>query len=286
VLKQKRKFWTKFAALWVFCELAGGVAAAAPLLADVRAGWRYDDNLNRAETDNQQEDDGIFTLEGRIGTRIPVSEHAQLTARLGLLTDIHADIDDLNALAPTARIDLMFQPASGFTAPWYAVSAAVGYREHADSDIRDGANWTLGLIAGKRFTDRISARAGYRYLGREGELSEVFDLEQHELSVHGDYRISRVLSAYATYAYLTGDLTSVSRNRKFPPVATALWPDPAFGFNAWRLDGHTHSLTLGMRVELSRSTGLDARVRYSKANADGDNRWSNYTAGVALSHRF
>jgi hypothetical protein len=268
--------------------LAGYAVAveAGSYLFDVRAAWQYDDNLNAAEASAQQVSDNILSLTANAGYRTVVSEHSGVTVKLGLETDIHADIDDLNAVNPQARIDYLLQPRRGFTAPWYAISLGVTGHRHSNSDLRDGYSWTLEASTGKRLTDRIAVRAGYRYRDRTAEQGDVWDLNQHQLMGRVDYRITDGLGLFADYTFLTGDVVSVSRNPKFPPVATALAPDPVFGLNAWRLDGDTHTLTLGGRYAFSRHTGLDARFSYAKTDADGGNEWNDSTAELALSHRF
>jgi hypothetical protein len=249
----------------------------------------YDDNLNRAERGNQQQSDAIFTLGAGGSYRLQLGAGSGLIASLGTEAEAHVDFGDLNLIRARTSLTYLMQPVRGFSAPWFALTAAYELAEYAASDIRDGSVASLGAEAGKRFTDRIAVRLGYRLRDRDASKSRVFELRQNLLHVVGDYSVSDRVGAYLKYEYLDGGVvTTALQNPKFRGVTRRAWPDRVFGpgMVAWRLDGETHTLRIGGKYALAKRTALDFAATHSLTEADGDNQWNVWNVGLTLVHRF
>jgi hypothetical protein len=273
----------------VLAGSSASLAEARSAFVDARAEWTYDDNLNRAERDDQRDGDHIFELDALAGYRVQLSAISGLIMKLGLETDLHADTGDLNAITAATSLTYLIQPVRGFNAPWFALTGEFRLREHSDSDIRDGTIATLAVAAGKQITDRIAGQLRYEFRDRDANKGRVFELNQRVLTSIFDYRATDRVTAYIKYDYLDGGLvTTALPQRKFRGVTRAFARDPAFGRNmvAWRLDGDAHTLRLGGKYAIAKQTALDAGFSYSHSHADNDNQWNVWNAGLSLVHRF
>ena len=275
-------------AILLVAGFAGPLWAAPPTV-DARAAFTYDNNLNDAEVDSQQQQDSVMELDAILGYRHQLNEMSGVIAKAGVETDLFADTTDTNSLTLMASLAIVVQPVRGFGAPWFAVNGDFRWRQHDDSDIRDGTLASVGVTAGKRLTDRISMQLGYEFMDRNADEGRVFDLVQRTFSTVLDYRISNRSTAYFNYQYVDGGLVSTARRAmKLGRVSRAFAMDPAFGpgFFAWRLDGNAQTFRMGARYRLAEKTGLDAGVDYSHARAQNDNKWNSWRIGVSVVHRF
>jgi hypothetical protein len=269
--------------------MATTVAQAGTLSLDLVSSIRYDDNLNRAQRGSERQDDGIFAVSADGSYRRQLTANSGLIAKLGLETEVHADIGDLDMIRAKTSLTYLMQAASGFGAPWFALTAAFQLDEYSASDIRDGTVATLGAEAGKRFTDRIAARLGYEVRNRNPSSKRVFKQRQGIFHVLGDYSVTDRIGAYLKYEYLDGGVvTTAAPNMRFRGVVRSFWRDRAFGpgMVAWRLDGHTHAFRLGGKYVLAKHTALDLAATHARTDADGDNKWNVWNVGLTLSHRF
>jgi hypothetical protein len=277
--------------LAAFCLAALGcspVLAGEPAL-DLRAAATYHSNLGNAEPEANRQEDLVFEFDAVGDYRLQIGENSGLVFKLGVETRKHVDTTDLDAITGMASLGYVLQPWRGFTAPWFALFGDFRWREHDQSDIRDGALIDLGAVAGKRFTDRISTQLRYEYRHRKAVSDRVFDLNRFSLSGVVDYRFSDTINTYARYAYSNGGLvTSAPRNPKFRGASRAAAMDPAFGRGilAWRLDGHANELRLGGKYSLTKRTAVDAGVSYAQTDASNDNKWNTWRTGVSVVHRF
>jgi len=270
-------------------SMATTAVHAGSLSLDLVGSVRYDDNLNRAQRGSERQEDGILTVSTDGSYRVQVTTNSGLIATLGLETEVHANIGDLDVIRAKTSLTYLIQPFPGFSAPWFALTAAFQLDEYSASDIRDGTVASFAAEAGKRFTDRIAARLGYEVRDRDPSGKRVFKQHQNLFHVIGDYRVTDRIGAYLKYEYLDGGVvTTAARNMRFRGVARSFWRDRAFGSGmvAWRLDGHTHAFRLGGKYVLAKHTALDLAATHARTDADGDNKWNVWSVGLTVSHRF
>ena len=269
--------------------LMTGGASAQSITFDARAGFTYDDNVNRTERNRLTEGDGIWSFGGDAGYRRALGANHGVIAKIGLETDVHTDFGDLDALRANSSLTWLIQPVAGFNAPWIAFSAGFLLAEYAASDIRDGSEARVGLELGQRFTDRIAARLGYTIRDRDASKAAVYELHTGSLHAIGEYTVNNRIGAYLKYAFTHGDVVTGSpRTAKLLAVRRVVARDRVFGPNnvAWRLHGETHELRLGSKISLSKLTAVDISAQHSVTEADGDNQWNVWNLSVALNHRF
>jgi len=257
------------AILFACVSMATPAVRAESLSLDLVSSIRYDDNLNRAQRGSEQRDDGIFTVSADGSYRLQLGANSGLIATLGLETEVHADVGDLDMIRAKTSLTYLIQPFPGFSAPWFALAAAFHLDEYSASDMRDGTVASFGAEAGKRFTDRIAARLGYEVRNRDPSSKRVFKQRQGILHVIGDYSVTDRVGTYLKYEYLDGGVvTTAAPNMRFRGVARSFWRDRAFGAGmvAWRLDGHTHAFRLGGKYVLAKHTALDLAATHARTD--------------------
>lgn len=281
-----RRWRAGAAALAIFIA---GSASAQSVTFDARAGFTYDDNVNRTERGRLSESDGIWSLRGDAGYRRALGSSQGIIAKVGLETDVHTNIGDLDVLRADTSLTYLVQPRTGFNAPWLALSAGYQLAEYAASDIRDGSEARLALELGQRFTDRIAARLGYTVRDRDASKAEVYELHTGTLHAIGEYSVNSRLGAYLKYDFTHGEVVTGSpRVAKLLAVRRVVARDRVFGPNniAWRLHGVVHALRLGSKFRLSKLTAIDVSAQHSVTEADGDNQWNVWNLSLSLNHRF
>ncbi len=273
----------------VLALLVAGNVPAQSITFDARAGFTYDNNVNRAERDRLAAGDGLWSLRGDAGYRRALGASHGIIAKVGLETDIHTDFGDLDVLRADTSLTYLVQAGSGFNAPWFAFSAGLQLAEYAASDIRDGSEVRLALELGQRLTDRISARLGYTVRDRDASKGKVYELRTGTVHAIGEYALSNRLGAYLKYDFTHGGVVTGSpRTAKLLAVRRVVARDRVFGPDnvAWRLNGVVHGLRLGSKLRLSKLTAIDVSAQHSVTEADGDNQWNVWNVSVTLSHRF
>lgn len=273
----------------VLVMLIAGNASAQSVTFDTRAGFTYDDNVNRTERGRLTESDGIWSLRGDAGYRRALGASQGIIAKVGLETDIHTDIGDLDVLRADTSLTYLIQLRAGFNAPWLALSAGYELAEYTASDIRDGSEARLGLELGQRFSDRIAARVGYTVRDRDASKAEVYELHTGNLHAVGEYTVNSRIGAYLKYDFTHGGVVTGSpRTAKLLAVRRVVARDRVFGPDnvAWRLHGEAHALRLGSKIRLSKLTAVDISAQHSVTGADGDNQWNVWNLSLSLNHRF
>lgn len=273
----------------VLTLLVAGAASAQSITFDTRAGFTFDDNVNRAERGRLTQSDAIWSLRGDAGYRRALGASQGIIAKAGLETDLHTDIGDLNVVRADTSLTYLVQPRTGFNAPWLALSAGYQLAEYAASDIRDGAEARLALELGQRLTDRIAARVGYTVRDRDASKAKVYELHTGTLHAIAEYTVSSRVGAYLKYDFTHGGVVTGSpRTAKLLAVRRVVARDRVFGPAnvAWRLNGVVHGLRLGSKIRLSKLTAVDLSAQHSVTEADGDNQWNVWNFSLSLNHRF
>jgi hypothetical protein len=266
------------AAAWLAAVALGWPAAVAAESwvygAEAFAG--YDSNVGNSGTSDDRQGSGFLhgatssTRELRFGSRtaLQLKESVALEQwlRLQQLTNVRYAV----------RARVLHRPGRTFRSPVLALDMA-GAARHSASGIRDGFDARAGLAATVPLTHRVVARSGVARTWREASHGRVFDLGSTSWTLDLDWRLDRGRTAYAGVRVDDGDFTVTGRgfgivqpkdqHLYLEPRASAIEPDPAFGPDWWafRVDGTTATVTLGMNVPLSPSMSLDAQVLRGEA---------------------
>ena len=230
-----------------------------------------DDNVNRAQEEFVREDTFVAASLGAVHVQT-ISTNSVLVYRAALNGEGYSEFDGLSNFGLLGALDYKFQFGRGFTVSRFTLTASL-LEQDFRSDIRDGTTLSLQARMAKRFTDRIAGTLGLGATSRESE-SEVFDNDAARLFLNLDYNWSGRLVSYATLNFISGDVVSSS-----PPTldiingADAIEPDDAFGgletgWFAYRLQGETTMLTLGLNFAVNNKSSLDFSVEGLNTQTD------------------
>ncbi|MCG3201425.1 MAG: hypothetical protein NFCOHLIN_01293 [Gammaproteobacteria bacterium] len=292
------------AVLLVLASLgAGSDAAAQSHYFDASLDFLHDDNVGRAEVDEDVLEDNIIALSGSLNVPQVLDSRSGLLHSLRLEYAAHTEWDDLSALTASAASTFRYQPGASFSAPWYEAQLVAALLQYRDSDIRDGAQLHLNLALGRNFTDRLVGRVSYRYELRRAWEGDVFDLDNHRFSGNLDYDIGERMTLYGTLAWQTGEVVSTATPRPQVLNASETWrldealserpiaAIPVGGFYpgdrfAYRLDADTLTGELGINFAMSQSLALDLSALHFRAYGEGDNDYDGLLLRAGLLYRF
>lgn len=276
--------------------LLAGTTAARSTTVDVALALDADDNLSRAEAD---EDRKALPI---VSASVDVRHRRVLRQGLGVGVGARVESRATPGAAALNRIGLggegsvNWKPIAGYTAPFYAMRASAVIREHADSALRDGVGLRLDVFAGMRLSEHARARIGYRHDRRIAFDGRVFDLVGHGLFATASYRAARDLTVYLRHDLRFGDVVSTATpNAGIIAAARAIEVDRAFGApdparaaarSAYRLDGVSNATRGGFNLRLNNEASLDVSARGLTVAADGDNDYHSVSVSGALLIRF
>lgn len=266
------------------------VVPAGELFADVSGGWRHDDNIGNAAADADIQSDEILRAHVIGGYSHLLGAHASVFAKAGIEYANYHDWKDLTHLGAVAEGAWRYAPQAGYTAPWFQLGARLHYAEYEDSAIRNGYRTEALAMAGRRLSDRIDVRGGYRFEHRVATDGAVFDTDEHRLFVDLDYKLIGPVLLYGNAAVHTGEVVSTATpGPRIHAVAEAIEPDPAPagpGLNAYRIDADGVSATIGFNtpVPIIDAATFDVAVGYHAVYGEGGNDYDGFIweAGVFL----
>lgn len=269
------------------------LACAGPVQADathvdVELAAIHDDNLGRAESERDIFSDNILEL-GLTATRtILLTPNSGLRLRGGLHMAEHAKYTELNLMSANAGASFRIQPVSSYTAPWIELGVMLERQAFRNSDIRDGRVLVMEAIAGKRFTDRIGARAGISREQRWADNAKVFEWQNRRIFAMADYKLGLDSTLYASLSRIFGDqVFTTTPDPEFREYAKAIAKDPVFGARrAYRMGAVSDALELGVSMPVNSSNTLDIGLRRFHSDADGGHIYDNTELRASWLYRF
>jgi len=282
--------WTLLAATVLSCA-ASVVPLPAASFVGAEVGVDYEDNATRAIFDSDRENEWYSFLLVDGGWRFETSTHGNLT--LALSVDAHWAAEASNLSHSNPGVDLTWRRKLRMgRSPAFRLALSgrwLGYR----SAIRRGWQWAGRADYTHPFGDRWKLRVETRYTHRDAE-SEAFDQQAWvaqlglETLLHPSWRL------YGNYRYRDGDVTSTATPAAIDPRilpvlehSTARAPDDAFpGKIAYRLDGRTHALRIGVNHALGRHGALDLRYEHRLTETFDDFDYRNDLVRMSYLHAF
>lgn len=264
--------------------------AATPVAADewqldATAGFTAYDNVTRARFPTDHRSATALELDGsaqyQLGWRTAGVATVEVWGGLERF-DRFSGLDQVRAgvgAAYFARVGL------GPDAPWWSVDARAGYHAFRDDD-RAGAAWEAGASTGRAWSSGFELRGRASYHSMVSD-SVVFDTTYWRAAVDGDYPLTPRFTAFASVAWLRGELTSSTT--AVGPLGPVVAPDPVFGagWRSYRYEATATTLTLGATLAIGETTQallswerLDASAR--NFNAD----YGGHLVRVQLRHAF
>jgi hypothetical protein len=277
-------FFYAVSALWVCIP-----AHAIPL--DVEAAFTYDDNVTRAERNDDIFDDRFLSLQVGSSFLQWFNQNNRVIYRGFVRGEFYDRYDKLSNVTVGGSANYQYRQSGAFTAPTYGAFARVAIAEYK-SELRDSNLFSAGVSFRKPFTDRIVYNIVLSGNKRDSD-STVFDTTELSVLQNLDYNLGERWTVYLTHNYLDGDVVSTAvPYLKVVNAAETINGDDAFGGTAenrfaYRIDAETHVVTLGTNFRVNEQNSLDFSVRWVESTATaGDIKYERWIVSVAYLTRF
>ena len=261
----------------------------------------YEDNLLRAEVESDRLEDHSLNLSAAVGYPVLLGEHSGLYLRGAVESREYQTYGRFDHLRFTGSATWRYKPDLRFTAPWFSAGVTIADWTYDRSELRDSHVWELEVMAGKRFTDRISGRLGAAYRERHATTDQLglladerlFDMTNRRWFAGLDYRYGPV-TWYGRLTRQSGDvISSAVPTRKVVLASEEIQFDDAapraadgrFRFG-YRLNAVTRLFDLGANIAVSRTSAIDVALQYADVAGTGGNDYDNLTLHIAYMHRF
>lgn len=262
--------------------------AASPLKTDISAGYTYDDNVTRAENDNDIEVDNILSVDASARYNIPFNQKSYFSIKGTLELNKYLDFDKLSNNRLGIFGSYHIRPFSGYTASRFFASA--GYeRRLYNSDLRDGSATSLQLGLSKRLTDTVELFAGYIKEDIDAN-SIVFDADNDRLYLDLDFRLNQKNILYTSLGYLDGGLVTTARSGL--GITYKYWVvDDAFTELtplrwAYKQTGTATTIRLGNNYSFTAKQALDGSLLYYDSESDTGVKYSGMIINLNYLYRF
>lgn len=274
--------------LWfISCSV---VCADTPFRASLSYGITYDDNITRAELDQDIESAVIASFEAAIAKKLIVNDSSYLTLRTLIALNKYSDFSKFDNTRFGVGAGYQIKPTAGFTAPVYFLYGRYEVMSF-DSDQRDGSvlHFTLGLR--KRYSELLSLQFGYNNENADAD-HPVFDHNINKLYLDLEYLLTAENSMYITLSYYDGDVTATTRvTPKIKNSSTVNVRDDAFRELApprwaYKLDAETSAIKIGDIHVFNRYHGIDTSLFYYDVSAAGDNDYKGLIFSMYYSYQF
>jgi hypothetical protein len=195
------------AALLFFTGRAQGEFNLQPLV-ELSAG--YDDNISKAETEENKIQDNFARLDALLIMDYEISFNKSISLELRLAQQEQQETQLLGRKEVAGRLIYRWQNSFYYNSPWYQVFSDISIWDFGKQQ-RDSTVYTQQAMASARLTTRISGSVGGEYKVRDSE-SRVYDNKQSRAFLHLDYAWSDNLSLYSGYSYLVGDIVTSAQS--------------------------------------------------------------------------
>ena len=262
--------------------------AASPIQTDISAGYTYDDNVTRAEFDNDIEKDNILNLDAAARYKIPFNDKSYFSVKGTLEINQYLDFTKLSNTRIGIHGSYHIRPFSGYTATRFFALAAFERRFYG-SDQRDGSATILQLGLSKRLTDVVTTYAGY--IKEDIDANHiVFDADNNRLYLDLDFRVSPRNTLYTTFGYLDGDLVTTARSGlgivyrywvvddAFTELTPTRW--------AYKQTGTATTIRLGNNFTMDANQAIDGSVLYYDSESDAGGSYSGLIVNLNYLYRF
>jgi hypothetical protein len=265
---------------------------------DIDLGFRYDDNVSRAEQGSDIKVDTSYGFYFGAGNYWTVGDGDTVSIVGNVNARSFQHYDGLGSAGIGISASYRHKFGLGNRVPWLKVSGSYQYDEVEDDD-RSGQTYIASVKAGKRLSDRWDIFGGLAYditdanghtaaagpgpgpgpVGPTGTSNtDAFDVDGWTLSLGADYTINEKYLLSFGYSYRDGEITSIATpNNTIITAANAIARDQVFGGGrvAYKLDAVTHTFNIDLNRAISDSVSFNLGYTYEdtqgESNIDYDN---------------
>lgn len=268
---------------WIAPVLLGlhTMNACAGWLDEIGVELRFDDNITRAQLDQDIKSDAALVVSAAGGMGYQLTDNSSLSLTPSLSASAYQNYPGLNNL--NAGLDLTYRWKFGL-GPYVPVLHLSGgaTRLQYQNSMRNGWLYTSEIGIAKRLSDRAGFRIAYQAEQRKSDTvdarllpfmpADVFDLSSRNLSFSGDYSFHPDYVLSAAYTVRNGNIVSTTlRNMPVFLSSSAIAVDPVFGPErfAYKLQARTRGLNLGVSRVIGRQTSFTFGYEHHVSHAEG-----------------
>lgn len=240
-------------------------------LDDIRlqAGYRYDNNVNRAPNGEERLAEQFFTLNATQRILFPIDSPNPSR----VLLDLKVGGDLTRSFPKLGRVFGEIQPSFQYrkSADFYSPTVGVAVRmaaDHFGSSQRSGYRYSAEVSILQPVTDRMNLFGSLAENWRNAN-SRVFDGRDTSVQVTADYRFDSGGRLYAGGEYRRGDVVSTGpESLANLDLAKVFVADDAYTnpqLFSYRFDANTVIGTLGYNLPLGRTSALDVSWRIAQS---------------------
>jgi hypothetical protein len=261
------------------------------------AALSHDDNVGNAQNHNDMISDSGAAATVSLLELVPFGEGYNLGAGGDLSGHLYDRLTGLRNASIDGVLSLKKKWGLGAFAPWVRAGISIGRSDYEDG-YRNATIYRASLEAGKRLEERWNLWAKYAFERRAATPAEV---EVPGISSDAFSQAGRSFSAGVQYSL--GERTSLSLGsilRHGDVVSTtqapayyfagfkAIAPDPAFGPDAYayRLNGTTYGVRLGVEYSLNAHNLIGCGFQRLETHAEGGNRYADSMPELTWNYRF
>lgn len=268
---------------WIMPVLLGlqAMDACAEWPDEVSVELRFDDNITRAQLDQDIKSDTALVVSAAGGTGYQVTDNSRLSLTLPLSASAYQHYHGLNNLNAGLDLTYRWKFGLGHYAPELHLSGSATRLQYQDA-MRNGWLYAGEIGISKRLSDRMGLRMTYQAEQRKSDTvaprivpfmpADVFDLRSRNLSFGGDYSFHPDYVFSAAYTVRNGDIVSTTlRNMPIFLASSALAEDSVFGPQryAYKLRARTQGLNLGVSHIIGRQTSVTFGYEHYVSHAEG-----------------
>lgn len=245
-------------------------------LAGTEISYAFQDNINHAMIDSEDESDQLWSAIVSAGRAYQLGDNTRFFVNAQLGGRVHQDFEQLNQVDTRISLVARHKIGVGRYQPWIRGSVSTGYIL-SESQIREGQITTAGLDIGKALHERLDITLKYRFDYRNsrntrkidankliaagiepGKSSDVYDIKGHSAGIQLNTLLTQQWLLMLTYNFRAGDIVSSNSRQqvhRISNIVDAIVIDDALPGWAYRADGKTHRY------------GIDANYAFLKGHA-------------------
>ncbi len=252
-------------------------------IAEAGTGFEYDDNLNLSSFRDDEESDYAWLARGRGGRVYQITDDTRLSLAAEFQSRVQFDFDEFDRVRLQGRAAILHKFGVGPNVPQLRIVGAAG-RMWVDDDDRSSWVYDAGIEALKRFHPRIDAAIFGRYTNRDGGNgsivvpsidTDVWDQENFEVGIRGNFLVWDSLVLSAGYTYRDGEFASNCTTSNVSKVfaregsnVKAIARDRVFGGCVYRLEGHIHQASVNLNYGIGDHVSVDLGYKFRQGKAD------------------
>ena len=269
--------------------LLRGAAHASPGAVELETFAARDGNPSRSQAGSGVPAENIYGIGASMLRTYLIDEHSGVLVRGSGALLTHTAFAGLNELVLNANLRYRWQPAVGYTLPWYEVLIDVERHKHANSTLRDAIGAALELSVGKYFTDRVYATSGIGVRRTVADRGNVFDQTEAKAFATAAYRFGQEETFYARLSRTRGDrVFGADESYGMSGHVKAGDDDPVFGAGryAYRMTATANVIEIGVDLPVRGHGAWDIGAKRARAYADGGPAYGDNLILVSWRYRY